>query len=191
MKIKRYSRIVLIFGLFILTLGLMTPFLYWNYSISHNGATGMIGGADAPTYMFMLSSLFDGILIVWVLLGMSLIISSGFCLLFSRAVQRHCNIYCSAISLGLSCVGALGLACVFIWYITVSFGGMSRFPIQYPVSIWLGSLCLFAFLVLIVLYFKTRMKNWSIKGFIIDILTSIVYLPMFFYAFSYLYGILT
>ena len=92
--------------------------------------------------------------------------------------------------MGLSCVGALGLVCVFIWFSIVSFGEMSKHPIEYPVSVLLGIVCFFAFVVLIAVYLKLRKTNWSIKGLIIDILTSIIYLPTFFYIFSYIYGLL-
>ena len=63
----------------------------------------------------------------------------------------------------------------------------SRFPIEYPVSIALGMLCFLAFVFLIGLYFIVRRKNWSIIGVIIDVLTSIVYLPAFFMIISYAY----
>ncbi|MBR7122242.1 MAG: hypothetical protein IKC95_02145 [Oscillospiraceae bacterium] len=189
MKLKRNSLIVLISGCLILILGLISPIVYWNNYTSQNGATGIIGGADAPTYRFMLSALFDGLPFVLILVGISLVVSSGFCLSFSKTVKAYCKINSSVISLGLSAVGALGLTCAFIWFTIVSFGKMSKYPIEYPVSVLLGILCFFVFILLIALYFKARKKNWRIKGVIIDILTSIVFLPTFFFAFTYLYEI--
>jgi hypothetical protein len=63
---------------------------------------------------------------------------------------------------------------------------MSKHPIEYPVSIILGLLCFFAFVALIVMYCILRIKKWSFKGVIIDILTSIVWLPTFFLIFAFL-----
>ena len=191
MKLKRNSLIVLILGFFILILGFIIPIFYWSNYTSNNGATGIIGGADTPTYTFMLSALFEGLPFVLVLLGISLVVSSFFCLLFSKTVKIHCNINSSAISLVLSGVGALGLVCAFIWFTIVSFGEISKHLFEYPVIVLLGVLCFFAFIILIALYFKARKLNWSIKGIIIDVLTSVVYLPTFFFAFAYLYEIIT
>ena len=106
-------------------------------------------------------------------------------------VKTHCNVNTSIISLGLSGVGALGAACALRWYIIVLFHDMSKFPIEYPTSILLGVLSPFVFIVLIVLYIKERKKNWSVKGIIIDVLTSILFLPTFFFLFMYLFEIIT
>ena len=170
--------------------GLMAPFVYWKNFTLHNGTIGIIGGADAPTHTFMLWVSCDGLPIALISLGICLVISAVFCLIFSNTVKKYCNIKTSLISLGLSCVGAIGLVCVFIWFSIVSFGEMSKHPIEYPVSVLLGIVCFFAFVVLIAVYLKLRKTNWSIKGLIIDILTSIIYLPTFFYIFSYIYGLL-
>lgn len=191
MKLKRFSLIALISGLFISVLGFLIPLIYWSSYTAHNGTIGIIGGADAPTYTFMLSALFDGLPIDLVIWGITLVVSSVFCVLLSKTVKTYCNIKTSAISLALSGIGALGLVCAFLWFTIVAFGEMSKHPIEYPVSILLGVLCFFAFLVFVALYFKERKKNWSIKGVIIDFLTSIVYLPAFFFAFAYLYQIIT
>lgn len=191
MNLKRNAWIILILGVLMSVLGFIAPIIYWKSYTSQNGAIGIIGGADAPTYKFMLSAIFDGLPFVLICLGICLVISCVFCLVFSKTVRKHCNISTSVISLGLSGVGALGLVCAFMWFTIVSFGEMSRHPIQYPVSILLGNICFFVFIVLMVIYFKLRKTNWSIKGFVIDVLTSVLYLPAFFFAFGYLHEILT
>lgn len=190
MKLKRNALIILILGILMSVLGFITPIVYWKNYTSQNGSIGIIGGAGAPTYTFMLSTLFDELPFVLILLGISFVVSAGFCLIFSNTVKKHCNINTSVISLGLSGVGALGLYCAFLWFTIVSFHEMSKHPIEYPVSILLGIVCLFAFVVLIAVYLKLRKINWSIKGFCIDILTSIIYLPTFFFVFSYFYRLL-
>ena len=164
MNLKRNALIILLLGVLILFLGFIAPIVFWNNYTSNNGAIGIIGGVDTPTYMFMLSALFEGLPFILVFLGISLIISSGFCLLFSNTVKKHCNINTSAISLVLSGVGALGLVCVFVWISIVSFHEMSKHPIEYPISVFLGIVCFFTFIVLIIIYLKLRKTNWSIKG---------------------------
>lgn len=192
MKFKRISRIVLVLGLVIAISGYVTPLVYWNHYTPHNGSIGLIGAAeDPPTYWFALYAMFGGLPLVLFILGITLFVSSGFCLLFSKTVKTHCAVKSSAMSLGLSAVGVLGLICAFVWFTIVYFDEMARHPIEYPVSILLGILCAWAFVILFVLYFKERRKNWSIKGFVIDVLTGIVYLPAFYFVFAYLSEIIT
>ncbi len=191
MKLKRNALIILILGVLMSAISFILPIVYWDNYTLHNGVVGIIGGADTPTYTFMLSALFDGLPFVLILLGISLIISSVFCLAFPKTVRKHCGINTSVLSLGLSGVGALGIVCAFLWFSIVSFGEMSKYPIEYPVSILLGIVCFFTFIVLVTLYLKQRRINWSIKGFIIDVFASITYLPTFFFLFSYLYEILS
>ena len=83
MNLKRNALIILLLGVLILFLGFIAPIVFWNNYTSNNGAIGIIGGVDTPTYMFMLSALFEGLPFILVFLGISLIISSGFCLLLS------------------------------------------------------------------------------------------------------------
>lgn len=191
MKLKQISLLTLLTGALFSIIGVIVPFITLQNYTSQNGAIGIIGGADTPTYEFVVFRIMNGWPFVAILFGITLIISALFCLLFSKTVKNNCNIKTSALSLGLSAVGAAGLVCAFLWFSIVSFGEMSKHPIEYPVSILLGIVCFFAFIILIALYFKSRKLNWSIKGIIIDILTSVVYLPTFFFAFAYLYEIIT
>ena len=191
MKQRRNALTVLISAFCILLLGCIMPFVCRNVFTSYNGEMGIIGGADTPTYTLMLTKLFGGLPIVLIFLGVSLLLSSCFCLLFPQTVKNYCNKNSTAISLALSAVSALALFCVFIWFAIVTFNEMSKHPIEYPVSIFLGVLSFVAFVGLIFLYFKERKTNWSVKGIIIDVLTYAVYLPTFFFAVSWLYEIVT
>lgn len=191
MKLKQTSLLTLSVGVLLLVIGAIAPFIALQTYTSQNGATGIIGGADTPTYKSVVFRLMNGWPFVAILFGIALVVSALFCLIFSKTVKNNCNIKTTALSLMLSAVGALGLVCVTLWIVIVSFGEMSRHPISYPVSILLGMFCFFMFLVLIALYFITRKKNWSIKGIVIDVLTSILYLLPFFFAFEYLYETLT
>ena len=182
MKLKRYALWVLLLGIGVFLLGFMIPFV-----TARHLSMGIVGGADWPTYQFLLSHAFNGWPIAFILLGISVVISSGFCLLFSKTVNKHCNIKTSAISLGLSGVGAAGLVCAFWCFAIGALGGVSKHPIEFPVTMLFGVLCFLLFILLIGLYFIVRRKNWSIIGIILDVLTSIVYLPAFFMIISYVY----
>lgn len=187
MKLRRYALWTLLLGIGVALVGLLTPIVYLRI-VMHGGSSGIIGGMDGPTYWFILSRLYDGWPIALILLGISVVISSGFCLLLSRTVSTHCNIKTSAISLGLSGTGALGVYCVLWWVTLAAFGEASKHPVVYPVSIALGMLCFLAFILLVGLYFMVRRKNWSVIGVIIDVLTSILYLPSFFMIISYIHA---
>ena len=181
MQLKRISLIVLICGLVLLAVGFGLPVVSIN-----TAATGIIGGADRPTYQFLLLDLFGGLPPVLILFGISMVISSGFCLLFSKTVLKHCSLYTSAISLGLPFVAGAGLNCALIWLVATP----TKNPIALPVSV-VGSLACFAvFLVLYVLYSKKRKEKFTAAGIGIDVLTGIVYLPAFFWLFSWLAGII-
>ncbi len=190
MKLKQISLLTLLTGALFSIIGVIVPFITLQNYTSQNGAIGIIGGADTPTYEFVIFHIMNGWPFVAILFGITLIVSALFCLIFSKTVKNNCNIKTTALSLGLSAVGAAGLVCAFLWFSIVSFDEMSKHPIEYPVSILLGIVCFFAFAILIAVYLKLRKTNWSVKGFYIDILTSIIYLPTFFFLLAYIYGLL-
>ncbi len=191
MKLKQISLLTLLTGVLFSIIGVIVPLIRLQNYISQNGAIGIIGGADMPTTYFLVFRIMNGWPFVAILFGITLIVSALFCLIFSKTVKNSCNIKTTALSLGLSTVGAAGLVCFFLWFSIVSFGEMSKHPIEYPLSVLLGILCFFAFIVLIAIYLKLRKINWSMKGFCIDILTSIIFLPTFFFGFDCLYKIIT
>ncbi len=190
MKLKQISLVTLLAGVLLSAAGAIAPFIVLQDYISKNGTVGIIGGADTPTTSFIVFRLMNGWPFVAVLFGITLIISALFCLIFSKTVKKNCSIRTTAFSLALSAVGAAGIVCFFVWFAMVAFHETSKYPIEYPVSVMLGILCFFTFVVLIACYFNMRKTNWSIKGIIIDVLTSIVYLPTFFFLFTYLYEII-
>ena len=185
MKLKRFLLIVLFAGVLLAMLGGLMPVHYLN-AAQNNPSTSIIGGADAPTYWLFAASLFGGLPYVLMLLGVSLIISAAVYLLIVKTIKKHCDLRSTAIALGLSGIGALGLVCFFEWLAIVAFQNMEQYPIQYPVSILLGILSLCAFLALLFLYFKVRKEKWSWIGIIIDVLTAVIYFPSFFLLLCYL-----
>ena len=188
MKLKQISLLTLLTGVLFSIIGVIIPFITLKNHTYQNGAIGIIGGADTPTYEFVVFRILNGWPFVTILFGSALIVSALFCLIFSKTVKNNCSIKTTVLSLGLSAVGAAGLVCAFLWFTIISFGEMSKHPIEYPVSVLLGIISFLGFIVLIALYLKIRKTNWSIKGFIIDVLTSIIYLPTFFFVLSYMYN---
>lgn len=187
MKLKRISLLALFVGVMIAAIGFAAPLIALQNDSASGGATGIVGGADAPTYRFIAAHTMDSWPFYAMLLGITLVITALFCLIFSKTVKQNCGIMTTAISFGLSAVGAMGLLCFLVWFGIAAFHEVSRHPISYPVSISLGLVCLLLFFGLIALYMNRRRKSWSIKGLCIDVLTSILYLPTFFCVFYCLY----
>lgn len=190
MKLKKFLLLTLLAGMLLLIIAIIVPVVAVYIYTSQNGSIGIIGGADGPTNIYLTFNLMRGEGLCAIILGITLIVSSLFCLVFSKTVKNNCSIKTSVLSLGLSAVGAAGLVSFFLWFAIVAFGEMSKYPIEYPLSIILGILCFIVFIALIAIYIKVRKTSWSIKGFIIDVLTSIVCLPAFFFIFSQLYELL-
>lgn len=178
-KFKIYSSISLISGLLIVLASVLVPIIKLSNHTAQNGSVGIIGGADAPTLLFLLKYS-DGHLLFTLILGLTLFLCGGFCLIFKRVVINNCGLRTTALSLVISLFGASGLSCFFIWYSIVAFHEMSMHPIAYPVSVFAGLLSFIMFIAAIILYIKVRRNNFKPKGIIIDILTSIITLPTLF-----------
>ena len=94
------------------------------------------------------------------------------------------------LALIVSFFGGSGLMCLFIWYSIVAFHEMSKHPISYPLSIIGGIFSLVAFIITFIFYIKARKENLKIKGIAIDVITSIITLPIFFMLCAKFYGLL-
>ena len=187
MKMKRFSLMLLLFGVLLSIIGTLAPYILLQSCVSQDNGIGIVGGADTPTYSLIVFRSMNGLFFVLILLGVTLITSALFCLIFPKTIKKYCGIFTSLLSIGISSVGALGLVCVFTWFSIVAIDDMSsHYPVAYPLSISLGLICLIIFLCLISWYALVRMKSWSVKGFFIDVLTSIVYLPSFFFVLMWI-----
>ena len=190
MKLKRNALWALLVGFLIALAGAAMP-IFVMLTFEARAETAIIGGAGGPTFQYLVSQTFGVLPYTLVLLGAAVMISAVFCLLFSKTVQGHCSLKTSLVSLGLSATGAAGLCCVLIWFACVAFGGAPKhYPVRYPLSIALGMVCLCVFILLGLLYYKAREGKWSMRGVAIDVMTSILYLPAFFFAFNYLYALI-
>jgi len=188
-KFKIYSSSALISGLLLaLASGLVPIIKLSNYTVQ-NGSVGIIGGADAPTLLFLLRYS-DGHLLFALILGLTLFLCSGFCLIFKRIVTNNCGLKTTVLSLIISFFGSSGLSCFFMWYSIVAFHEMPKHPISYPLSIIGGIFSLVAFIITIILYIKARKEHFKIKGIVVDIITSIITLPTFFLVCTEIYNLL-
>lgn len=120
-------------------------------------------------------------------LGCALIISSLFCFIFTKTVKNSLNLSTTTISLVISGMCSGGLYCFFVLALLENH---SKYPITYPVGVSLLLISFFSLPALLCAYFAIRQKHWSIKGIIIDILTSIIFMPSIFFACMMLHDIL-
>jgi len=189
-KFKIYSSISLISGLLLVLASVLVPIIKLSNYTAQNGSIGIIGGADGPTAIYITSHLLGGRLILTLILGLTLFLCGGFCLVFKRTVTNNCKLKTTVLSLIISFFGSSGLSCFFIWYSIVAFLEMSKHPISYPLSIIGGIFSLVAFIITIILYIKARKENFKIKGIVVDIITSIITLPTFFLVCTEIYNLL-
>ena len=189
-KIKIYSSIALISGLVLVLASVLIPIIKFSNYTAQNGSVGIIGGADGPTAIYLTSYLLDGNLLFTLILGLTLFLSGGFCLIFKRVVINNCRLKTTALSLIISLIGASGLICFFIWYSIVAFHEMPKHPLSYPLSIIVGIILLVAFIITIIFYIRARKENLKVKGIIVDIITSIITLPTFFWLCAEIYNLL-
>jgi len=188
MKLKTASIIAASVGAVILFFSVVLPML--TLMNSDQGSIGIIGGADGPTAQFITFRFLIAPHMMKICFGATLLIAGLFCLVFSKTVKESCSIKTTALSLGISAAGGAGLYCLMIWVIIAGFAGISRHPITYPASIICGLISFALFIMLIVFYIKQRKAYKSVKGVIIDVLTSILFLPAFFCGFEWLYRLL-
>ena len=189
-KYKIYSSIALISGLILVLASVLIPIIKFSNYTAQNGSIGIIGGADGPTAVYLTSHLLGGHLPFTLILGVTLFLCGVFCLIFGRAVINNCSLKTTALSLIISLFGASGISCIFIWYSIVAFYEISKHPVAYPFSVFVGLLSLVAFVTAIVFYIRARKTNSKPKGIIIDILTSITALPTLFLLVAKIYSIL-
>lgn len=178
-RIKMYSLIAIVLGLTLVLVSVLVPIIKINEFTAQNGSIGIIGGAGTPTLLFSLKYS-DGALLFAFILGLTLFLCGVFCLIFKRVVINNCGLRTTALSLVISLFGASGLSCFFIWYSIVVFHEMSVPPIAYPLSIFAGLLSPIGFVTAIIFYMRVRKTNLKHKGIIIDVLTSIITLPILF-----------
>lgn len=191
MRFKVFSVAMLISGLLFLLIGFALFYFALQSYASVDDGLGIIGGADVPTYQFMLIQSIKGWPLCLILFGTAFLITGLFCLIFKKTVTQSCSIPTSVIAAVLSMVVGLGLTCVSFWFVVLAFLEFPHFPLSFLSSILLSLVCLLAFIDLIILYVHLRKAHWSIKGLLIDLFTAVLYLPPCFFFFFFLFDCLS
>lgn len=107
-----------------------------------------------------------------------------FCFVYFKFNKANLKPKTTLLSLCISACGALGVNCFITWYSFAAFGERHLHPVAYPMSITLGIIALIIFVFLAVFYLCIRLKSKSFKLLLMDILTSIICLPVFVSSFS-------
>ena len=177
MKLKTFSALTGIAGLIALFASAVMPFVYMKEVL--HGGIDIVGGADGPTYRYIIEGRMGGWPVFFMLAGIALVLTALFCLIFSNTVRKHCRIPTTLLALGMSASGMLGLASLLEWAAMFAFGDFHKYPIRHPVCVITGMLCACLLTWLAVLYYRVRRKHWSGVGFALDIVTGVLYLPGF------------
>ena len=189
MKVKIISAIVFLCGAVSLVVGNILPEVLLKTYADAKGISMFID-AEKSVYSIRIKFFISDWYCFFLCLGVALILTALFCFAFTKTARTVCGLATSAISLSLSAVGGAGLYCILVCLETAVFDDAHKYPITYPTSAILVIFCLVAFVALTALYLKIRQKHRSIKGFVIDIFTSVIYLPAVFFACSLLHKLI-
>lgn len=176
---KKLSIIGLIIGALAVAVAVWYPALMWLLSDSADKTIGIIGGADGPTAIFITGIFFFNWTGILFSLGIPLILTSLFCLIFPNFVRENFSIKTTALALGISATGCLGLLCLLEIVGIVAFANPNEAPIAYPVSIIVGMLSLVLFITLFDLYCKARRSEVKIAGIVLDVFTGGIFMLFF------------
>ena len=180
MKLKKFSIIGLVVGALAVLAGFGIPALTELLSDLSGDKIAIIGGADLPTfsYAFWREELF----VILATFGIPLVLTSLFCLIFPNFVRENFSVKTTALALGISATGCLGLWCVLECLAILAFASPSEHPIAYPASIIVGVLSLILFIILFALYCKARKGEVKILGAVLDVFTGGSFMLFFLFA---------
>lgn len=167
-KLKRFSLILLIIGFIGLAAGIVALLF----------ANGTISKIDFLQYHWPRCVC---------LLSVLLMLTALVCLIFPKTIKNHCSVKTSLLALGISLIGGLGILCFFNGWGMAWSGGSEAHPVKYPLTRAIGGIALLIFMFLILFYIWGRKSCWSLKGLLIDLATSLLYIPAFSYVFLVLY----
>lgn len=107
-------------------------------------------------------------------------------LIFNTYLAKICTLKTTVTALAISSVISLGIWCCMSYISCFFLTAPDKHPVRYPASVILGGICFIVFCVLVCFYVKFRKINRTVKGVIVDILLTIIYLPMFVVLFAVL-----
>ncbi len=142
----------------------------------HSGNTGIIGGADMPTAIFLLKALLTpGGILLYSMIPVAVAVLLR--LLAPVFMKEHLSWRTTLTSAALSLAGGTGLAC-FLFWLALGLGGPAAYPVAYPASILGGIAAFLVFCGLCGLYVWLRKRRPSWPGILVDAATSIFLLPL-------------
>ena len=151
---------------------------------SQSNSIGIIGGGDNPTMNFILSRLVGTWQGLCFMLGVPLILTSLFTVIFKKTTANCLTVKTSVTAILISAMFAVVVYSFSCFYPAMVIGSLHWHPVAYPCHIAAFVIALVALVILIAQYcFKFRKAKPSAKGVIIDILTAIVYMPFMYFAF--------
>lgn len=107
-------------------------------------------------------------------------------LFFNTYFSKICTLKTTVTALAISANVGLGIWCCMSWLSCHFLTTPDKHPVRYPTSIILGRVCFIVFCILVCFYTKFRKINKTIKGVVVDLLLTIIYLPMFVVLFAVL-----
>lgn len=160
------------------------PVIFVLVNPAQSSSLGIIGGADTPTINFIMSCLVGTWQGLCFMLGVPLVLTALFAIIFKKTVSNHCSLKTTITALLISAMAGAEAGCFINCFLIAAMGQMHKHPIQYPWSVAGTTVAFVAILGLLALYiFKLRAKKPSGKGVVIDMLTAAVYFPFMFLAF--------
>lgn len=187
MKKRLFSWTILGVSVVFLAVGFGAPFVVLqNYAQE----VGIIGGADAPTYWYIMMNRreMNGWPMCFVLSGIPMFLTAVFRLSCPDKEEECCPASTTLVTLGISAFGGSGLFFGLNMMIIVGFAGASQYPVAGPVYTALAVISLLCFVMLIFFYAFLRSVHKSRLGVFLDVVTSILYLPAFFWTIGLLFG---
>jgi len=173
---------------------MILPFiiLIIRYLIMPKGPIGIIGGADIPTLYYCIYIAFATPHGAFFFAGAYLVLISIFCLIFNKTVVNNCNLKSAKNILGVSFCGMAAYS--FLNHANAVYSGLYIANDEMSKMLFSESLlylCLIiaavalAFLIVfIVKYIKSKIADFKIKGFILEIALLLTSFIPFYYVIS-------
>ena len=177
---KKLNVPMVVLGVLIAAIGITLPAML----VLSAPPIGIIGGADGPTYWFLLGNGCYHIPAFLITIGFAVFVVGLYGLFLGKALTRYSSPMFTLLSFGISIVIAGGTV-FFLEFMTVTAFSNEIYqqPIAFSVSAIGSFLAFVGFVVLTAFYCKYRKEKMSIKGILLDILLVVLtILPLFFTA---------
>jgi hypothetical protein len=170
----------LVVGVVLLAIGFVGPYIVDQLHSSGASVGVIAGGIDFPSYQDMIFNHWHGLWSILIHLGGAMILSACVAWIFHKTVQKCCMRITSLLAFGLSIFSSAFVVFVLFTSFTSSWNHM-----YYPRTNLIATICVIVFalicFILFVSYVYNRFKQFSLRGLLLDMLLTIVYLPSFWW----------